>query len=588
MTYIAPAEDMEFVITELCDFEKLQSLPGNEDVSEDMIAAILEEAGKYASNVLSPLNQIGDQRGASWDAGTVATDEAWKGAYQQLVELGWNAPSASADHGGMGLPNVVNACIQEMFQGANMAFQLCPMLTQGAVEAIEAYATEELKEVCLPKLVTGEWAGTMNLTEPQAGSDLSAIRSTATPNGDNYLIKGQKIFITYGEHDLTDNIVHLVLARLPDAPAGVKGISLFLVPKFLKSDSGNFDQRNDLVCASIEHKLGIHGSPTCTMVFGEQEGAVGYLIGEPNHGLQYMFAMMNNARLSVGIQGIGVGEHATQDAQAYALDRQQSGKPIAQHADVKRMLDLMKVGTETARVLACRAAVALDLSMKSEDDAERAYFQRRLDLLIPVVKGYSTEQSIDIASLGVQVHGGMGYVEETGVAQHLRDARITTIYEGTTGIQALDLVGRKILRDEGLAVSELVEALRISEASLNDVQNPAFEQLSSMTAEAANLIAKTTSMLLEKAKSDSEASLSCATDVMYLFGICLSAWAAGDAALKSKALSDKNGSGESAKQKLQDALFFRMHVFPMAEAKFKTVSSILQNSTVQVSVEVAA
>ncbi|MDO5706451.1 MAG: acyl-CoA dehydrogenase family protein, partial [Paracoccus sp. (in: a-proteobacteria)] len=361
--------------------------------------------------------------------------------------MGWNSPSADPEHGGMGLPQLVNACIQEMFQGANMSFQLCPMLTQGAIEAIEGYADDHLKETYLPKLVSGEWSGTMNLTEPQAGSDLAAVRSKAEPEGDHYRVSGQKIFITYGDHDLAENIIHLVLARLPDAPAGVKGISLFVVPKFLVNDDGSLGEANDVRCVSIEHKLGIHASPTCTLSFGDSGGAVGYLVGELNRGLEYMFAMMNNARLNVGIQGIGVAEHATQLAIAYAFERKQ-GKPasgdvdtIVGHADVRRMLAVMRSRTDAARVLAYRAARSLDFANRSEDESLRASHQRRVDLLIPIVKAWATEASIDTTSLGVQVHGGMGYVEETGAAQHFRDARITTIYEGTTGIQSLDLVG---------------------------------------------------------------------------------------------------------------------------------------------------
>ncbi|MCA8882861.1 MAG: acyl-CoA dehydrogenase family protein, partial [Rhodobacteraceae bacterium] len=323
MAYAAPLQDMRFVLHELCDLEAVASLPGLEDASPDMIDAILDEAGKYAGQVLSPLNRTGDLAGLGFDAGQVTTPDGWLEAYNTLVEMGWNSPSAAPDHGGMGLPFVVNACIQEMFHGANMSFQLCPMLTQGAIEALEVYASEDLKEAYLPKLVTGEWTGTMNLTEPQAGSDLAAIRSKAVPEGDHYLVSGQKIFITYGEHDLTDNIIHLVLARLPDAPEGVKGISLFVVPKFLVNADGSLGARNDVRCVSIEHKLGIHASPTCTLSFGDEGGATGYLVGAPNKGLQYMFAMMNNARLNVGIQGIGVAEHACQDAAAYAAERKQ-------------------------------------------------------------------------------------------------------------------------------------------------------------------------------------------------------------------------------------------------------------------------
>lgn len=585
MAYTAPTRDMDFVITELCDFDRLSALPGYEDASADMVSAILEEAGKYASNVLSPLNRVGDLKGACWKDGDVVTPDEWHVAYDQLVEMGWNAPSASPEHGGMGLPNVVNACIQEMFQGANMAFQLCPMLTQGAIEALEGYASEELKARYLGKLVTGEWTGTMNLTEPQAGSDLSAVRSTATPSGDHFLVKGQKIFITYGEHDLTDNIIHLVLARLPDAPAGVKGISLFVVPKVLENG-----ERNDVACASIEHKLGIHGSPTATLIFGEQDGAIGYLVGEPNRGLEYMFAMMNNARLNVGIQGIGVGEHAAQDALAYALERRQGGKAIAEHADVRRMLNLMKSQTDTARILACRAAAALDFVAKSQNEEERAFYQRRVDLLIPVVKGYSTEKSVEITSLGVQIHGGMGFVEETGVAQHFRDARITPIYEGTTGIQALDLVGRKILRDNGTAVDELVAEIKQSVESLAALETNLLDAnlVTEMVKSSADLIDMAKSELIKAAKTDKDKSLSCASDVLDLFGICLSAWAAGDAALKAHVQLLANPTDDFLASKLRSAEFFAASVYPMAIAKLQIIQHALNSGSGALNLSVAA
>ncbi|WP_372605306.1 acyl-CoA dehydrogenase family protein, partial [Actibacterium sp.] len=357
MTYTAPLEDMLFVLEDLCGLEEVSKLPGLEDATPDMVAAILEEAGKFAGQVLAPLNVVGDTKGLKFEDGAVTTPEGWSEAYQGIVEMGWNSPTADPEHGGMGLPAVVNACIQEMFNGANTAFQLCPMLTQGAIEAIEGYASDELKETYLPKLVTGEWTGTMNLTEPQAGSDLAAIRSKAVPEGDHYRVSGQKIFITYGEHDMVENIIHLVLARLPDAPEGVKGISLFVVPKFMVNADGSLGDRNDVRCVSIEHKLGIHGSPTCTLAFGDTGGAIGYLVGEANKGLQYMFAMMNSARLGVGLQGIGIAEHATQHATAYAMERKQGGTPpesgidtIMGHPDIRRMLGLMKSRTEAARV----------------------------------------------------------------------------------------------------------------------------------------------------------------------------------------------------------------------------------------------
>lgn len=590
MTYTAPIRDMHFVITELCELDKIAQLEGLEEATPETVSAVLDEAGKYASQVLSPLNKTGDEQGAIWSNGNVKTNDDWKVAYEQLVDMGWNAPSASPEHGGMGLPNVLNACIQEMLQGANMAFQLCPMLTQGAIEAIEDFGSEALKEKFLPKLVTGEWTGTMNLTEPQAGSDLSAIRSTATPVDDHYRIKGQKIFITYGDHDLTQNIIHLVLARLPDVPAGVKGISLFVVPKFLQDDDGNYSIRNDVQCASIEHKLGIHGSPTCTLVFGDHDGAIGHLVGEPNRGLEYMFAMMNNARLNVGIQGIGVGEHATQDAFAFALERKQGGKAIADHSDVRRMLNIMRAGTDTTRVLACRAAAAIDFATKARDPEIRDFYQRRVDLLIPIVKGYSTEQSIQIASLGVQVHGGMGYVEETGVAQHLRDARITTIYEGTTGIQALDLIGRKILRDQGKAVHELVVDIYQSAKRIptkpDDIAN--WSVISEMVTSSAELIESVTKSLLHAAASDKDTALDCAFDTLELFGLCLSAWAAGDAAAKASISLSQLPDDDYLRTKIKTAEFFAAQFFPMAKAKQSMIQNAIRSKQSKLILEVAA
>ncbi|MFD3192021.1 acyl-CoA dehydrogenase family protein [Sedimentitalea sp. HM32M-2] len=581
MSYTAPLQDMRFVLHRLCGLDDLANLPGLEDSTPDMVDAILDEAAKYAAQELSPLNRAGDLAGLGFDNGRVTTPEGWSDAYDTLVEMGWNSPSASPEHGGMGLPFAVNACIQEMFHGANMSFQLCPMLTQGAIEAIEHYASDELKDTYLPKLVTGEWTGTMNLTEPQAGSDLAAIRSTAQPDGDAYRIKGQKIFITYGEHDLAENIIHLVLARLPDAPAGVKGISLFVVPKFIPQPDGTPGAENDVRCVSIEHKLGIHASPTCTLSFGDDQGAIGYLVGEANRGLQYMFAMMNNARLNVGIQGIGLSEHAYQDAAAYAAERRQGQAPgvegsaaIIEHADVRRMLAQMKSRTEAARILAYRAAASLDFAARSADDAQRAYHQRRVDLLIPVVKGCSTEAAVEVASMGVQVHGGMGYVEETGAAQHLRDARITTIYEGTTGIQALDLIGRKILRDQGAAVAEIVADMRASAQSLSEQSDDLADWtlLSRRVAQAADTIETATEWLLEAPERAAQAPAASAMNILELFGLSLGTWAHGDAARAAAAEIADGGNSAHAATKIRLAEFYALQVFPQAQARLSAAT----------------
>ncbi len=576
MSYSAPLNDMMFVLEDLCDLDGVSKLPGLEDATPDMISAILEEAGKFAGQVLAPLNVIGDQKGLTLTDGKVGTPEGWAAAYHQLVEMGWNSPTTDPEHGGMGLPAVVNACIQEMFNGANTAFQLCSLLTQGAIEAIEGYAEDSLKETYLPKLVTGEWTGTMNLTEPQAGSDLAAIRSKAEPQGDHYLVSGQKIYITYGEHDMAENIIHLVLARLPDAPAGVKGISLFVVPKFLVNADGSLGERNDVRCVSIEHKLGIHASPTCTLAFGDNGGATGYLVGEPNKGLQYMFAMMNSARLGVGLQGVGIAEHATQHAINYAMERKQGGTPegaeatIMGHPDIRRMLGLMKARTEAARVIAYRAARSLDYAHRATDADEKARHQRRVDLLIPIAKGWSTELGIENASLGVQVHGGMGYVEETGAAQHLRDARITTIYEGTTGIQALDLVGRKIQRDGGVAAKELVADMRASAKALGE-QTSAHADWAMLCAtimDAADTVEDLTDWLL--AQNGSE-PLAGAVTILECFGICLGAWAMGDAAISAATRLEQSRSPAHAQAKLKIVHFYMKNVLPKAASLSATV-----------------
>ncbi len=444
--YTPPIDDMTLLLNKVLPVSSL----GRDDLDSGMVSAILEEAGKLAAGVLAPLNESGDKEGATWKDGHVTTASGFKDAYQEYQQGGWNAVPFDPAFGGQGLPWVMSFPVQEMWQSANMSFGLCPLLNQGAVEALLHHGSKELQEYYLPKLISGEWTGTMNLTEPQAGSDLALLRSKAERQSDGtYRIFGQKIFITYGDHDMTDNIIHLVLARLPDAPEGVKGISLFVVPKFLKDGT-----RNDVKCVSIEHKLGIHASPTCTMQFGDDGGAVGYVVGQENEGLKYMFTMMNNARLSVGLQGVAIAERALQAATWYAADRKQ-GKPfsggdtvsIHQHPDVRRMLLTMESLTMAGRGLAYEAAFYLDKA-KTGDTAAQA----RVDVMTPVVKSWCTDNAVEVASLGIQIHGGMGFVEETGAAQYYRDARILPIYEGTNGIQANDLLFRKVLRDKGEAL----------------------------------------------------------------------------------------------------------------------------------------
>lgn len=474
--YRAPVSDMRFVINELASFDTVRMLVGEEDLNAELVDAILDEADRFASEVLAPLNAVGDRIGCVLENGVVRTPPGFREAYAQFVEGGWNGIQFAPEHGGQGLPRLVSTAVGEMWTGANMAFGLCPMLTQAAAEALARHGSEALKATYLDNLVSGRWAGTMNLTEPQAGSDLARVRSRAVPDEDGaFRITGQKIFITFGDHDLTENVIHMVLARLPDAPKGVQGLSLFLIPKFLVREDGSLGHRNDLRVVSLEHKLGINGSPTALMSYGDNDGAIGYLIGEANRGLELMFTMMNTARLAVGLEGIGIAERAYQDAKAYALERIQgrdlgSDDPepvaIAHHPDVQRMLMSMKSQTEAARALAYAVAADSDIAASHPDPDVRRRRQQMVDLLTPVVKAWSTDLGIEVASTAIQVFGGMGYIEESGVAQHLRDARIAAIYEGTNGIQASDLAGRKVARDNGAAAAIFIAELRALDADL--------------------------------------------------------------------------------------------------------------------------
>ncbi|MCU0894310.1 MAG: acyl-CoA dehydrogenase [Rhodospirillales bacterium] len=475
--YRAPVSEMRFVINELADFESVRALAGDDDLSGELVDAILDEADKFASGVLAPLNVVGDREGCVLENGVVRTPTGFREAYGQFVDGGWNGIHFAAEHGGQGLPRLVSTAVSEMWTSANMAFGLCPLLTQAAADALARHGSAALKAIYLEKLVSGRWTGTMNLTEPQAGSDLAQVRTRALPDGDGgYRITGQKIFITFGDHDLTENVIHMVLARLPDAPDGVHGLSLFLIPKILVRKDGGLGQRNDLRVVSLEHKLGINGSPTALMSYGDNEGALGFLVGEENRGLELMFTMMNSARLAVGLEGIGIAERAYQDARAYALERVQGRDignedpqpvPIAHHPDVQRMLMSMKSQTEAGRALAYAVAADVDIAERHPDPEVRRARQRMVDLLTPVVKAWSTDVGIEVASTAIQVYGGMGYIEESGVAQHLRDARIAAIYEGTNGIQAADLAGRKVARDGGAAAEELISELRALEAGLS-------------------------------------------------------------------------------------------------------------------------
>ncbi|MCC5858980.1 MAG: acyl-CoA dehydrogenase [Ectothiorhodospiraceae bacterium] len=574
MDYRAPTRDMRFVLTELLDFQAISELPDFSEISEDLVAAVLEEAGRFTGNVLAPLNRVSDQEGATWKDGEVSTPTGFRDAYGQYVESGWNSLPCPTEFGGQGLPAVLASAVQEMLQASNMSFALGPLLTAGAIEALNNHGSDAQKATYLPKLITGEWSGTMNLTEPQAGSDLAQVRCRAQPNGDHYLLQGQKIFITWGEHDCTENIIHLVLARTPDAPPGVKGISLFIVPKYLVNADGGLGERNDLRCVSIEHKLGIHGSPTCTMAFGDQEGAVGYLVGEEGQGLAYMFTMMNEARHKVGLQGLSIADRAYQQALWYATDRVQ-GKPLVRkgdeksiigHPDVRRMLMTMKSGAEAMRALAYAAAHAMDLAHHHADAQHRQQAQARVDLLIPIVKGWCTEFGTELTSLGVQVHGGMGFIEETGAAQHYRDARITAIYEGTTAIQANDLIGRKTFRDQGAAMKALIAEFRTDQQALEQaggdlapMAEPLGRALDGLE-QAAEYVATTHGQRPEDTH---------AASVPYLM---LAGYTAGGAlmaraALKARAALD-SGTGETPfyEAKIVSARFYTDHLLPRANS----------------------
>ncbi len=583
--YVAPTRDMRFVIEELAHFDRVPALPGCEEFSPDLIEAIMEEAGKFANGVISPLNWPSDQHGAQLQGDSVKTSPGFQEAYAQFVESGWNSLSGNPDFGGQGLPEVLATCVNEMWHSASMSFALCPMLTAGAIHAIEHHGSQAQKEKYLAKLISGEWTGTMNLTEPQAGSDLAAVTTKAwllpadhplrpadaSDTNPAFCVHGTKIYITHGEHDLAENIIHLVLARLPDAPAGVKGISLFLVPKFLVNDDGSLGQRNDVKCVSLEHKLGIHGSPTAVMSYGEKDGAVGYLIGEPNRGLEYMFTMMNHARLNVGLQGVAIAERAYQQAHWYAHDRVQ-GKvlgrgdeklPIAHHPDVRRMLASMQCRIQAMRALAYEAAAQMDIAARSSDAEQAKAAQARVDLLIPVVKAWCTEQSIDIASMGIQVHGGMGYVEETGAAQHLRDARITTIYEGTTAIQANDFMGRKILRDGGAEILQLLAEMQATADSLQKTEQSGTKQLGEALAKGVATLQQAVDWVLANGKADPAGAHLGSVPLVQLAGFVMGGWMMGRAALVSsqKLTADTaQAQGPFYSAKLAAAGFYASHV----------------------------
>ena len=582
--YSAPLKDMQFALRELAGLDEVIGLPGWEEVSPELVDAVLAEAGKFAQEVLDPLNYVGDRQGARLVDGQVIAPEGYAQAYARFVEGGWNGLTGDSRYGGQGLPHVVASAAQEIWNSANMAFCLAPMLTSGVLEAFRHHASPQQSAMFLPKLTTGEWTGTMNLTEPQAGSDLSAVRTQAVPEGEHYRLRGTKIFITWGEHDMTDNIVHLVLARTPDAPEGVKGISLFIVPKFLVNADGSRGEHNDVKCIAIERKMGIHASPTCVLSYGESAGAIGYLVGEENRGLEYMFTMMNHARLGVGIEGVGIAERAYQHALDYARTRVQGrkithmrGQPsgervtIIHHPDVKRMLLSMKSQTEAMRALAYIASAALDKARHHPDPGEQRRSQRLVDLLTPVVKGWCTEQAIEIASTGMQVHGGMGFVEETGAAQYLRDARITTIYEGTTGIQANDLVGRKIAFDKGAAVMDLIADMRRLDSELTGLGSD-FEAARRNFTRAVDGLESATRWLIDTYGASPDEAAAVAVPYLKLFGVVSGGWVMVRAAVIARGkLQDPQNDADFLSAKLVTARFYAEHILPQAGAYADTV-----------------
>lgn len=582
--YRAPIRDMQFVLNELAGLADLARLPGCEEAMPDVVNAVLEEAAKFAEEVLSPLNASGDREGARCAQGQVTMPKGYKEAYKLFAESGWTALGSEVEWGGQGLPRLVATPVGEMWKSANHAFSLCPLLTGGAIDALVLSGSDELKRTFLHKMVSGEWTGTMNLTEPGAGSDLAAVRTRAEPQGDgSYRVFGQKIFITYGEHDMADNIVHLVLARTPTAPPGVKGISLFIVPKYMVGADGTLGARNDAWCVSIEHKLGIHASPTAVMAFGEHGGAVGYLVGEENRGLEYMFVMMNVARFGVGMEGVAAAERAYQRARDYARERLQGSDigvrggarvAIIHHPDVRRMLLSMRAQAEAGRALAYVVASAQDVAVHAPDPVLRQERQAFVELLIPVVKGWCTEMGVEVASLGIQVHGGMGYIEETGAAQHLRDARISTIYEGTTGIQANDLVGRKMARDGGAAFNALLGQMRTTQDALAATGGTDLEAIHQHFRAAIEALARAGAWVVDTYAVDVRAASANAVPFLRLFGVVAGGWQMARAAMAAQLHIARHGSDRCDPfyvSKMVTARFYAEHVLTQADGLACTV-----------------
>jgi acyl-CoA dehydrogenase len=566
MSYQAPVDDIMHALKSVAGLDDLIERGLIGEIDEGTIRAVIEEAGKFGAEVLDPLSAAGDRIGSKLSHGKVETPPGWRDAYRQFAAGGWGSLSAPEQWGGQNLPSIVATAAGEIWNSANMGFGLCPLLTLGAIDAIEAQGSDELKKTYLPKMVSGEWSGTMNLTEPHAGSDLSQLKTRAEKHADgSYRIFGTKIFITYGDHEMTDNIIHLVLARLPDAPPGTRGISLFLVPKILLGKDGSLAAPNDVVCAGVEHKLGIHASPTCVMKYGEKgDGAVGYLVGEENRGLNVMFIMMNAARLAVGMQGVAVAERATQRALHYARERRQgrgassSGSemvPIIEHADIRRSLMTMKALTQAARAICLVTARETDVARRAKDLAERTAAAQRVALLTPVAKAFSTDIGCEVASIGVQVHGGMGFIEETGAAQHYRDARILPIYEGTNGIQAMDLVGRKLTLEGGKVVLDYISDLGRTVEAVNASNRPEFGRMGERLSQAVAALAEATRSIAGALDRDQDKAMAVAVPYLRLFGL-----AAGGVYLARGALAAaRDGAGlrhGEAAQPIAVARFF--------------------------------
>ena len=583
--YVPPLRDIRFVLEQLVDLDGLSKLGAYAHADPDTVLGVIEESGRFMAGVVGPLNQIGDTAGSTLDGdGNVTTPAGFREAYRQYVDAGWGAVPFSQEFGGGGFPWLVAVVMQEMMASADMAFSLCPLLTQGAIDMLAQYGSSVQQATFLERMVSGEWAGTMNLTEPQAGSDLGAVRAKAVPAEDGtWRVTGQKIFITYGEHDLAGNIIHLVLARVPDAPSGTRGISCFIVPKYLVNEDGSLGARNDLRCVSIEHKLGIHASPTCVMSYGDAGGATGYLIGEANQGMRYMFAMMNTARLSVGLQGLSLAERAYQDALRYAQERRQGRavnappgeqSPIVEHPDVRRMLLTMKAYIEAMRALLYTNAVSIDLARHHSDQAERDAQRELADLLTPISKAWCTDLGVELASTGLQIHGGMGYVEKTGVAQYLRDVRISPIYEGTNGIQAIDLVARKVPMRGGAAVADLLAQMDALDPELA-AAGPELHEMRPALADGVSALREATSWIIARGPVEPNDALAGATPYLRLSGLVVGGWLMARSALAASRLL-RTASGSDAvflREKIGTAHFYIAQLLPQAAGLLPAVTA---------------